>query len=176
MQRPASAADPVTDESLGRLRAFLQAYAERTTSVPQPAAKAALDAGVRETHASADRLRKVVRPVLDDCMAELRNAGHEASVQDHSDSADAYPSIALSFTPRGRGASRRTTALASVLVFRYDPRRGIVVQRDIRASAARGRLVTTSADRSGTIGVDAVSTEWVETKTLNFVEAVLKAN
>jgi hypothetical protein len=24
--------------------------------------------------------------------------------------------------------------------------------------------------------VDAVSTEWVETKTLNFVEAVLKAN
>jgi hypothetical protein len=36
--------------------------------------------------------------------------------------------------------------------------------------------VTTSADRSGTIGVDAVSTGWVETKTLNFVEAVLKAH
>jgi hypothetical protein len=166
----------VTAESLERLRAFLQAYAERKTSVPQPAAKTALDAGERQTHASGERLRKVVRPVLDDCMAELRSGGHEASVQDHTDSEDAYPSVALSFTPRARGASRRTAALASVLVFRYDPRRGIVVQRDIRASAARGKLVTTSADRSGTIGVDAISTEWVETKTLNFVETVLQAN
>jgi hypothetical protein len=166
----------VTDKSVERLRSFLRAYAERKTSVPPPAAKTALDAGERQTHAAAERLGKVVRPVLDDCMAELRNAGHEASLQDHTDREDAYPSVALSFTPRARGASRRTTALASVLAFRYDPRRGIVVQRDIRASAARGRLVTTSADRSGTIGVDAVSTEWVETKTLNFVEAVLKAN
>lgn len=165
----------MTDKSVERLRSVLQAYAERKTSVPPPGAKTALDAGERQTHAAAERLGKVVRPVLDDCMAELRNAGHEASLQDHTDSEDAYPSVALSFTPRARGASRRTTALASVLVFRYDPRRGIVVQRDIRASAARGRLVTTSADRSGTIGVDVVSTEWVETKTLNFVEAVLKA-
>lgn len=166
----------MTDENLERLRALLQAYAERKTIATPPAAKTALDAGARQTHASAERLRKVVRPILDHCMAELRNGGHEASVQDHTESEDAYPSLALSFTPRARGASRRTTALASVLVFRYDPRRGIVVQRDIRASAARGRLVTTSADRSGTIGVDAVSPEWVETKTLNFIEAVLKAN
>jgi hypothetical protein len=169
-------ADSVTGESIERLRSFLKAYAERQTSAPQPAARTALDAGERQTHASGERLRNVVRPVLSDCMGELRNAGHEASVHDHTDSEDAYPSVALSFTPRARGAGRRTTTLASVLVFRYDPRRGIVVQRDIRASAARGRLVTTSADRSGTIGVDAVSTEWVETKTLNFVEAVLKAN
>ncbi len=166
----------MTDESLERLRALLKAYAERKPSATQPAAKPVLDAGVRLTQASSERLRKVVRPVLDDCMAELRNAGQEASVQDHTDSEDAYPSVALSFTPRARGGGRRMTTLASVLVFRYDPRRGIVVQRDIRASAARGRLVTTSADRSGTIGVDAVSAEWVETKTLNFVEAVLKAN
>ncbi len=166
----------MTGDSIERLRSLLQAYAERKAGAPPPAAKTALDAGVRQTQASGERLRKVVRPVLDDCLAELRNEGHEASVQDHTDSEDAYPSVALSFTPRARGASRRTMALASVLVFRYDPRRGIVVQRDIRASAARGRLVTTSADRSGTIGVDAVSTEWVETKTLNFVEAVLKAN
>ena len=165
----------MTDKSVERLRSLLQAYAERKTSAPPPAAKMALDARERQTHAAAERLGKVVRPVLDDCMAELRNAGHEASLQDHTDSEDAYPSVALSFTPRGR-VSRRTTALASVLAFRYDPRRGIVVQRDIRASAARGRLVTTSADRSGTIGVDAVATAWVETKALNFVEAVLKAN
>ena len=166
----------MTDKSIERLRSFLKAYAERKTAAPPPAAKTALDAGERQTSASGERLRKVVRPVLDECMAELRSGGHEASLQDHTDSEDAYPSVALSFTPRARGAGRRTTALASVLVFRYDPRRGIVVQRDIRASAARGRLMTTSADRSGTIGVDAVSPEWVETKTLNFVEAVLKAN
>jgi len=33
-----------------------------------------------------------------------------------------------------------------------------------------------SGDRSGTMGVDVVSAAWVITKTLDFVEAVLKAN
>jgi len=37
-------------------------------------------------------------------------------------------------------------------------------------------VITTSTDRIGTIGVEAVSPEWVETKTLSFIEAVLKAN
>ena len=57
-----------------------------------------------------------------------------------------------------------------------DPRRGIAVARDIKPSAAKGRVVTTSTDRIGTMRVEAVTPEWVETKTLSFIEAVLKVN
>src|SRR5256886_3369680 len=67
-----------------------------------------------------ERLQKVVRPALLRFLTELENAGHDASVQDHTDSVDTYPSVALSFTPRASGAR----ALASLLTFRYDPRRG----------------------------------------------------
>src|SRR3989454_2712700 len=82
----------------------------------------------------------------------------------------ALPILGLAFAPRSPGA------LASVLTFRYDPRRGIAVQRDVKPPATRARLVTSSHDRIGTMTVDAVTAEWVETKTLSFVEAVLKAD
>jgi len=109
-------------------------------------------------------------------MAELKGAGHDASTRDHTDRDDAYPSVALSFTPRVRTASAPETALASALMFKYDPRRGILVQRSVKPSPTKGGLVTGSGDRLGTIGVDAVSAQWVETKTLSFIEDVLKAN
>lgn len=166
----------MTEESRAKLRALLAAFVQREAPQPPAASEVALDAGERRTQASGDRLREVVRPVLDACVVELRNAGHAASVEDHTDGAGAYPSVALSFTPRGRGDTRPRRALASVLAFRYDPRRGIVVHRDVRAAAVKGKPVTMSADRGGTIGIDAVSAEWVETKTLNFVEAVLKVS
>jgi hypothetical protein len=162
----------LSDERVEKLRAILKAYDERTAAVPA-VSKASQKEADRQRKASGDRLRNVVRPVLLAFMTELRNAGHEASVQDHTESADAYPSVALSFTPLARGVSQG--ALASVLAFRYDPRRGIVVQRDIRPST-KGKWVSTSIDRGGTIGVDAVSTEWVETKTLSFIDAVLRTN
>jgi hypothetical protein len=113
-------------------------------------------------------LRTVVRPVLETFLVELRKAGHEAATRDQTGREDAYPSVALSFTPQG--------ALASALIFRYDPRHGIAVQRDVKPSPRKGRVVTAGGDRGGTSRVDAVSAAWVETKTLNFVEAVLKAN
>ena len=50
------------------------------------------------------------------------------------------------------------------------------MQRDVKPSPRRGKAVTLSGDRSGTMGVDVVSQSWVVTKTLDFVEAVLKAN
>lgn len=103
---------------------------------------------------------------------ELKAAGHEASIEDASDTAGGYPSIELTFRPRAPGGD----ALASVLAFRCDPRRGIAVGRDIKPSPAKGRVVTTSSDRIGTMKVEAVSVEWVETKTLSFIEAVLKVN
>ena len=162
----------MTDAWLEKLRAILKAYDERSAR-PPAVAKSAQKEAIRQRRAAGDRLRNVVRPVLQTVMAELRSAGHEASVQDYTDSDDVYPSVALTFTPMAHGLSQGS--LASVLAFRYDPRRGIVVQRDIRASA-RGRMISTGFDRGGTIGVDAVTTEWVETKTLTFVDGVLKTN
>jgi len=115
-----------------------------------------------------ERLRAVVRPVLDAIMAELKSAGHDASVREHIERDDAYPSVALSFTPR--------SGLASALIFRFDPRHGILVQREVKHAPWKGRPPTGSGDRLGTIGITAVSAAWVETKTLSFIEAVLKAN
>ena len=156
----------MSDEIFTRLRSLLKAYSEhKEAGAPGPRTGGG---GDRKRQAGAEALRKVVRPVLDAFMAELKNAGHDASTRDHTERADAYPSVALSFTPRG--------GLASALMFKYDPKRGIVVQREIKSSPAQGRVVTGHGDRTGTIGVDAVSPPWVETKTLAFVADVLKAN
>jgi len=83
--------------------------------------------------------------------------------------------VALSFTPRTRAARSARFALASALIFRYDPRHGVVAYADVKA-APTARAATAAVQRLGTIGVDALSVDWVETKTLNFIEAVLKAN
>ena len=159
------------DKRMEQLRSLLKSYEERTAKLPVDV-KPAQDEGERRRRACGDRLRTVVRSVLDRFMDALKNAGHEASIEDRTDSADAYPSVALAFTPRSPGG----TALRSVLAFRYDPRRGIAVARDIKPSPNKGRMVTSSTDRIGTMKVEAVSVEWVETKTLSFIEAVLKIN
>jgi len=165
----------MTDQTLEKLRALLTTYAERKASAPL-VSRTGQGAAERKRRACADCLRNVVRPVLDRFMVELKNAGHDASTRDHTDKQDAYPSVALSFTPRARAADSSETALASALMFKFDPRRGILVQRDVKPSPTKGRIVTASSDRIGTIGVDAVSAKWVETKTLTFIEDVLKAN
>ena len=156
----------MADDYQKKLRALLEQYAERsskTTTTKEPE-----DQGDRRM--CGERLHAVVRPVLDYLMLELKNAGHEASVREHIERDDAYPSVALSFTPKG--------ALASALIFRYDPRHGIIVQREVKHAPWKGRPPTTggTGDRLGTIGITAVSTAWVETKSLSFIEAVLKAN
>ncbi len=155
----------MTDEIKDKLRALLKAHAERAAKV-QPRDKTPEDQADRRM--CGERLHAVVRPVLDDLMAELKNAGHDASVREHIERDDAYPSVALSFTPR--------SGLASALIFRYDPRHGIVVQREVKQAPWKGRPPTGSGDRLGTIGITAVSAAWVETKSLSFIEAVLKVN
>jgi hypothetical protein len=50
------------------------------------------------------------------------------------------------------------------------------VQREVKQAPWKGRPITGTGDRLGTIGINAVSASWVETKTLSFIEAVLKAN
>jgi hypothetical protein len=157
------------DKSLERLRALLKSYEERTPKAPA-AVKPVPGEAERRRQACGDRLQRVVRPVLQRFLDELKNAAHEAAIEDHTDTADAYPNVTLAFTPHASGA------LVSQLVFRYDPRRGIAVGRDIKPSPTKGRVVTTSADRIGTMKVEAVSADWVATKTLNFIEAVLKVN
>jgi hypothetical protein len=160
----------VTDAGLAKLRALLQAYADR----PRPAAKGH-DEGERQRRACGESLRTVVWPVLQAIAEELRQAGHEASTRDHSDRENAYPSVALSLTPRARPPERAEITLASALIFRCDPQLGIVVHADVKASPIRRRAVT-GGERLGTIGADVVAAAWVETKTLNFIDAVLKAN
>lgn len=154
---------------------LLKTYAERKVSAPLQS-KTGQGSAERKRRACADSLRNIVRPVLDAVMAELKGAGHDASTRDNTDRDDAYPSVALSFTPRLDAPKSPEVALASALIFRCDPRRGILVQRDVKASPAKPRAVTASSDRIGTIGADAVTTQWVERKTLTFVEDVLKAN
>lgn len=161
----------MTDESMRKLRAILKIYQERAAKAA-PGPKPAHGEEERRRRECGERLQKVVRPVLRDFMTELREAGHEASLQDETESADEYPSVTLVFTPRSPGDD----ALASELTFRYDPRRGVTVLRDVKPAATKGKLVTGSHDRVGMMKVDAVSTEWVETKTMSFIEAVLKVN
>jgi hypothetical protein len=172
----------MSEKSVEKLRALLKGYAERTGAGTGAAAgggggggagmKPAHDESERRRRTCGERLQKVVRPVLDRVVDELTNAGHEAAIEDQSATTGAYPSVELAFTPR----SPAGTALTSMLTFRCDPRRGIAVGRDIKPSPAKGRVVTTSSDRIGTMKAEAVSVEWVETKTLSFIEAVLKVN
>ena len=159
----------MADKTMDKLRALLKTYRERAAQ-GSGVAKPSSDEGERRRRACGDRLQNVVRAALQAFAAELRDAGHDAAVDDHTDSSDAYPNVALVFTPRTPGA------LASMLTFKCDPRRGIAVARDVRQPASKGRVVSTSTDRLGTMRVEGVTTEWVETKTLSFVEAVLKAN
>jgi hypothetical protein len=159
------------EKTLEKLRALLRGYGGSGVP-PGTGARNVRDEAERRRGEAGERLRRVVRPVLEDVVAELRAAGHEASLEDRSESADAYPGVALSFAPRPGGVM----GLASVLTFRYDPRRGLAVQRDVKPPVTRTHMVTASTDRIGTMKVDGVTVDWVETKTLSFVEAVLKAN
>ncbi len=152
-----------TDDYKAKLQALIQTHAERAAKLPP-----AEPQDLTERRTCGERLRSIVRPVLDTTMAELKSAGHDAAVREHTERDDAYPSVALSFTPRG--------GLASALIFRFDPRRGIVVQREVKHAPWKGQHQTGTGDRLGTIGITAVSAPWVETKTLSFIEAVLKAN
>ncbi|HEV8382056.1 MAG TPA: hypothetical protein VGQ29_10745 [Gemmatimonadales bacterium] len=155
----------MSEEFKAKLRALLQAHAERSAKEP-PGDKTSRDQTDRRM--CGERLHSVVRPVLEALMAELVAAGHLASVREHIERDDAYPSVALSFTPR--------SGLASALIFRYDPRHGIVVHREVKHAPWKGRPPTGAGDRLGTIGITAVSPAWVETKSLSFIEAVLKVN
>jgi hypothetical protein len=157
----------MNEQQRAKLRALLQAYGERAAKV-KPEEKRPQDHADADRRMCGERLHAIVRPILDAFMAELKEAAHDASVREHLERDDAYPSVALSFTPR-RG-------LASALIFRYDPRHGIAVQREVKQAPWKGRPVTATGDRLGTIGITAVSAAWVETKTLAFIEAVLKAN
>jgi len=157
----------MTDDAIAKLRKLLAAHAAQRSAAP-PASKTGQGAADRQRRACADCLRNTVRPALEGFVTELKSAGHEAAARDNTERADSYPSVALSLTPRG--------GLASALLFKCDPRRGILVQRDVKASPGKGRVVTASTDRLGVSKVEAVSTQWVEQKVLTFVEDVLKAN
>src|SRR2546430_17104443 len=85
----------MSEEYKAKLQALLQAYAERAAK-EQRATTAPKDFADRRM--CGERLRSVVRPVLDAIMFELKNAGHIASVREHIERDDEYTSVSLYFT------------------------------------------------------------------------------
>src|SRR5207253_4396313 len=89
----------MSEKSLEKLRALLKSYTERTGAATGAGAGAGAGAGsgagagdVKPAHdenerrrrACGERLQKVVRAVLDRVADELKNAGHEAAIDDQS--------------------------------------------------------------------------------------------
>src|SRR2546422_1290445 len=122
----------MADKSMEQLRSLLKSYDERTAKL-QVAVKPVHDEGERRRRACGDRLRTVVRSVLDRFMDALKNAGHQAAIEDETATAGGYPTVALMLTPHTPAG----TALASTLTFKCDPRRGIAVARDIKPSPTK---------------------------------------
>src|SRR5256885_16633143 len=132
----------MTGKTMERLRSLLKTYDERTAK-PQTDVKTVDHEGERRRRACGDRLQNVVRPVLQGFADELQSAGHEAAIRDHTNSADAYPSVALTFTPRSTGG----TPLVSVLTLPYEPRRGDPRGRGLKP-APRGPAGRNSTHRT----------------------------
>src|SRR5438874_1663907 len=86
----------MSEKSLEKLRTLLKSYAERAGAGAGAGAgtgtggsgggdvKPAHDESERRRRACGDRLQKMVRPVLDRVVDELKNAGHEAAIEDQS--------------------------------------------------------------------------------------------
>src|SRR2546422_9893365 len=104
----------MTEEYKAKLQALLRAYAERAANAQPTTPQDQADRRM-----CGERLRAVVRPVLDAIMAELKNAGHDASVRGHIERDGAHPSGALALPPPGR--------LPSALILRFGPRPGLLV-------------------------------------------------
>src|SRR2546427_13276472 len=119
----------MTGKTMERLRSLLKTYDERTAK-PQTDVKTVDHEGERRRRACGDRLQNVVRPVLQGFADELQSAGHEAAIRDHTNSADAYPSVALTFTPRSTGGD----PAGLVLIFPHDPPRRIAAGRGNQAA------------------------------------------
>src|SRR5207245_4822393 len=108
-----------TRKTLEKRRPLLKTYEERAAAKPPAEVRTTPDEAERRRRACGDRLQNVVRPLLQGFLTELKSAGHEGSIEDRTDSADAYPSVGLMFTPRAAGG----VGLASTLMFRYHPGR-----------------------------------------------------
>src|SRR5438067_841963 len=138
----------MSEEYKAKLAALLQAYAERAAK-EQRASTSPKDLADRRM--CGERLRSVVRPVLDAIMVELKNPGHDASVREHIEPDRACPRR----FPHKRAPRSGATALAAGLGFRARsrtagerpygaaaPRRARIPQRsrrDIRLRPNHGR-------------------------------------
>src|ERR1041385_4117773 len=78
----------MADKSMDQLRALLKSYEERSAKL-QVEVKPVHDEGERRRRACGERLKGVVRGVLERFMDALKNAGHEAAIEDRADSTDA---------------------------------------------------------------------------------------
>src|SRR2546426_11280218 len=117
----------MADKSMEQLRSLLKSYDERTAKL-QVAVKPVHDEGERRRRACGDRLRTVVRSVLDRFMDALKNAGHQAAIEDETATAGGDPTLALMLTPH----TPPGPAPAPPLTVQCGPPRGIAAARGIQ--------------------------------------------
>src|SRR2546430_8888737 len=79
----------MTGKTAEKLRSLLKTYDERSAARPPAEVRTAPDEAERRRRACGDRLLNVVRPVLQAFLTELKSAGHEGSIEDRTNTADA---------------------------------------------------------------------------------------
>src|SRR2546430_15846299 len=93
----------MTGKTVEKLRSLLKTYEERAAAKPPAEVRTTPDEAERRRRAGGDRLQNGVRPLLQGFLTELKSAGHEGSIEDRTDTADAYPRVGVMFTPRAAG-------------------------------------------------------------------------
>src|SRR5438445_6114924 len=93
----------MTDKTMAKLRSLLKTYEERAAKA-RPEPRTVDEEGERRREECGERLQRVVLPVLQAFVAELRSVGHGALIEDHTEGIDGYPSVGLAFAPRTPGA------------------------------------------------------------------------
>src|SRR5438445_13517986 len=104
----------MTGQTVENLRSLRETSEERAAAKPPAEVRTTPDEAERRRRACGDRLQNVVRPLLQGFLTELKSAGHEGSIEDRTDTADAYPSVGLMFTPRaeiGRASCRESVLM-----------------------------------------------------------------
>jgi hypothetical protein len=81
-------------------------------------------------------LQEVVRPVMEDFIAQSRKAGHEAKVNERMDNY-VYPGVDFEFTPAADPRSR-SHAFPSKITFQCDHPKGVKVSREISSGSGDG--------------------------------------
>jgi hypothetical protein len=153
----------------GKLSELFGQHQERK-SKEAAAAQSEEAAQARWTEGCKKPLLQLVRPVMEQFVAQSKTAGHSASLAEALKGA-VYPSIYFEFTPADE---KRSLGLASKITFQCYHPTGMKVMREVRNS--NGETRRSSGELEMVQPVEAVTSEWVREQLLAFVRDVLSAN